>query len=656
MNRFNTLRLLITRCNGWSSRENSLPYNLRKHTWLLSPPLSRFAFTFVGIPLAISISACACEQSGEDICRLVHQHGTEPHSSLTPTIRRLIQEQPELVDKRHPMGWAPLHVAVILQDTEAVKMLLHGGADPNIADRYSARGLEMQARRQNEFHGGLPSTASTQGFTPLHYAALTANPEIVRALLEAGADPRIRDARSRTPLMISDLSQSASGRQEPGDKPVRKLLNDAMLRKEEEDLEEKRRQRCEYPLERRLHEDIVGQNGPIQAVASAIRRKENGWHDDSKPLVFLFLGSSGVGKTQLAKRVAAYVHGDKNEGKGASAEGSLPRKGFIRCDMSEYQQKHEVSKFIGAPPGYVGYTEGGQLTAKLAECPNAVVLLDEIEKAHEDILTIMLQLFDEGRLTDGQGNTIDCRGAVFIMTSNLGADEIAEYGARLRAKQMQLQHHPQQELPHSTTQQGADSQTPVAKVGTDGSSDTQSSSLNGSRLGEENSEEVSWDEVTDDFKERVLRPILKAHFRRDEFLGRIDEVMYFLPFSQEELRQLVSIELEQWKKQALERHNITLEWTEDVLVALVADYNVHYGARSIKHAVNKRVINNLAAAHEKGNIKSTSTVHLYVGPRGVIAFTAENKQSNCPPTSERIDSVKSEQGSRNSTSQEPSPS
>ncbi|VDP04167.1 unnamed protein product [Soboliphyme baturini] len=144
------------------------------------------------------------------------------------------------------------------------------------------------------------------------------------------------------------------------------------------ELEDRRR----FPLEARIKEVLIGQEGAISAVAAAIRRKENGWYDDEHPLVFLFLGSSGIGKTELAKQVAHYLYKD-------------PKKAFIRIDMSEYQEKHEVAKFIGSPPGYVGHEEGGQLTKKLAEFPNAVVLFDEVEKAHPDVLTIMLQLFDE---------------------------------------------------------------------------------------------------------------------------------------------------------------------------------------------------------------------------------------------------------------------
>lgn len=150
-----------------------------------------------------------------------------------------------------------------------------------------------------------------------------------------------------------------------------------------------------------------------------VRRKENGWADDDHPLVFLFLGSSGIGKTELAKQLASYIHKDNP-------------KSFIRLDMSEYQEKHEVAKLIGAPPGYIGHEEGGQLTKKLKKCPDAVVLFDEVDKAHPDVLTVLLQLFDEGRLTDGQGKTIECKNAIFIMTSNLASNEIAQHGLEIR--------------------------------------------------------------------------------------------------------------------------------------------------------------------------------------------------------------------------------
>ncbi|KAB0371061.1 hypothetical protein FD755_017470 [Muntiacus reevesi] len=219
------------------------------------------------------------------------------------------------------------------------------------------------------------------------------------------------------------------------------------------------------------------------------------------------------GKTELAKQTAKYMHKDA-------------KKGFIRLDMSEFQERHEVAKFIGSPPGYIGHEEGGQLTKKLKQCPNAVVLFDEVDKAHPDVLTIMLQLFDEVRVRDVQIS-----------------DKIT---------------------------------------------------------------------ISKNFKENVIRPILKAHFRRDEFLGRINEIVYFLPFCHSELIQLVNKELNFWAKRAKQRHNITLLWDREVADVLVEGYNVHYGARSIKHEVERRVVNQLAAAYEQDLLPGGCTLRITV--------------------------------------------
>ncbi|KAF0030557.1 hypothetical protein F2P81_017288 [Scophthalmus maximus] len=253
--------------------------------------------------------------------------------------------------------------------------------------------------------------------------------------------------------------------------------------------------------------------------------------------------------------------------------------GFIRMDMSEFQEKHEVAKFIGSPPGYVGHEEGGQLTKLLKACPTAVVLFDEVDKAHPDVLTIMLQLFDEGRLTDGKGKTIECKDAVFIMTSNVASDEIAQHALQLR-----------QEAEVVSRRKFADKLEDVQK-----------------------SDDIK---IPRQFKESVIRPILKAHFRRDEFLGRINEIVYFLPFCHSELLQLVSKELNFWAKQAKQRHDITLQWDRPVLDLLAGGYNMHYGARSIKHEVERRVVNQLAAAYEQELLPKGCTLRLSVQSEG----------------------------------------
>lgn len=249
-----------------------------------------------------------------------------------------------------------------------------------------------------------------------------------------------------------------------------KKITPAQTAKRAKDSKHSKESRKAYPLEKRLMTKIVGQRQAILAVSQQIRRKENGWHSNEHPLVFLFLGSSGIGKTELAKQAAYYMHEDDKDG-------------FIRLDMSEYQHQHEVSKFIGAPPGYQGYDDGGQLTKRLKRCPNAVVLFDEVEKAHPDILTCLLQTFDEGRLTDGKGETVDCMDAVFVMTSNLAQREIADEAVQRRAEM--------------------------------------------ARRGEVESE--SGPLIPPEFAQKVVMPILKHAFRRDEFIGRINEILFFLP-------------------------------------------------------------------------------------------------------------------------------
>ncbi|KAG8137143.1 hypothetical protein E2320_005671 [Naja naja] len=313
----------------------------------------------------------------------------------------------------------------------------------------------------------------------------------------------------------------------------------------------------------------------------AIRRKENGWYDEEHPLVFLFLGSSGIGKTELAKQTAKYLHKDV-------------KKGFIRLDMSEFQERHEVAKFIGSPPGYIGHDEGGQLTKKLKQCPNAVVLFDEVDKAHPDVLTIMLQLFDEGRLTDGKGKTIDCKDAIFIMTSNVASDEIAQHALELREDALELSRK---------------------------------------RIAEKLDDVQVTDKITisKQFKENVIRPILKAHFRRDEFLGRINEIVYFLPFCQSELIQLVNKELSFWAKRAKARHNITLIWDREVMDVLADGYNLHYGARSIKHEVERRVVNQLAAAYEQDLLPHGCTLRITVDDSDKQLLKARGQEGGSLP-------------------------
>ncbi|XP_020293306.1 caseinolytic peptidase B protein homolog isoform X2 [Pseudomyrmex gracilis] len=460
------------------------------------------------------------------------------------------------VNVRHPLGWTALHTAAINQKPDVIKILLESGADVNAEDRFvnvhrtaiekGLHSLDVLMKREEEFSEILNNKATFQGFTALHYAVLADSEICVQTLLDGGANPTVENEAGHRAVEYAKEGK------------IKEMLIKHAIKYDELEAEERRR----FPLEQRLKQHIVGQEGPISIVASTIRRKENGWIDDEHPLVFLFLGSSGIGKTELAKQLAAYIHKNKADT-------------FIRLDMSEYQEKHEVAKLIGAPPGYVGHDDGGQLTKRLRKCPSAVVLFDEVDKAHPDVLTVLLQLFDEGRLTDGKGKTIECKKAIFIMTSNLGSEVIAEHAMQLRAEAERL-------LSHRLDKQSSDDQEP---------------------------ERI---EISRNFKDQVVRPILKAHFRRDEFLGRINEIVYFLPFSRAELIRLVARELESWALRAKERHMIELKWDREVMSVLADGYDAHYGARSIKYEVERRVVNQLAAAHERGQIGKECCVLLKV--------------------------------------------
>ncbi|XP_074428308.1 mitochondrial disaggregase isoform X2 [Larus michahellis] len=474
-------------------------------------------------------------------------------------VNRLLLEGAD-VNARHKLGWTALMVAAISRNSSVVKILLAANADPNLGDDFSSvyetakekglHSLEVLVTREDDFNNRLNIRANFKGCTALHYAVLADDYLTVKLLLDGGANPLQKNEMGHTPL---DYAREGE---------VLSLLRAAETKFQEEQRQREVEERRRFPLEQRLKEHIIGQESAIATVGAAIRRKENGWYDEEHPLVFLFLGSSGIGKTELAKQTAKYIHKDV-------------KKGFIRLDMSEFQERHEVAKFIGSPPGYVGHEEGGQLTKKLRQCPNAVVLFDEVDKAHPDVLTIMLQLFDEGRLTDGKGKTIDCKDAIFIMTSNVASEEIAQHALQLRQEALEM------------------SKNRIA----------------------ENLEDVQASDkitISKQFKEKVIRPILKAHFRRDEFLGRINEIVYFLPFCHSELIQLVNKELNFWAKKAKARHNITLLWDREVMDVLADGYNLHYGARSIKHEVERRVVNQLAAAYEQELLPRGCTLRITV--------------------------------------------
>ncbi len=291
-------------------------------------------------------------------------------------------------------------------------------------------------------------------------------------------------------------------------------------------------------LEDELHTQVVGQEDAIKAVADAVRRSRAGLKDPNKPIgSFLFLGTTGVGKTELAKALANYLFNDE--------------KAMTRIDMSEYQEKHAVSRLVGAPPGYVGYDEGGQLTEAVRRKPYQVILLDEIEKAHPDTFNILLQMLDEGRLTDNKGRTADFKNTIIIMTSNMGADKIQE--AFENAK------------------------TPEER---------------------EKAAEKAKEEVLQELKRRV----------RPEFLNRIDEILMFKPLSRDEVKDIVRIQLNKVAKM-LQEQNINIEFT-DKAVDYLADkgFDPEFGARPIKRVIQRDILNNLSKEILAGKINANSTI------------------------------------------------
>lgn len=292
-------------------------------------------------------------------------------------------------------------------------------------------------------------------------------------------------------------------------------------------------------LEVELHKRVIGQEEAIQAVSDAVRRSRAGLQDSKRPIgSFLFLGTTGVGKTELAKALAEYLFDDENA--------------MTRIDMSEYQERHAVSRLVGAPPGYVGYDEGGQLTEAVRRKPYSVVLLDEIEKAHPDTFNILLQVLDEGRLTDNKGRTADFRNSIIIMTSNMGSHLIQE-----RFENMKMSER---------------------------------------------------EEITEKAKQEVLDLLHKTI--RPEFLNRIDEVIMFTPLDQNEVKQIVEIQLHKLT-QMLKEQNISFEFTPDAMESLSKKgFNPQFGARPIKRVIQKEVLNALSKEILSGQITADSHILL----------------------------------------------
>jgi ATP-dependent Clp protease ATP-binding subunit ClpB len=300
-------------------------------------------------------------------------------------------------------------------------------------------------------------------------------------------------------------------------------------------------------LESELHRRVIGQDEAVTAVAEAVIRARSGLKDPNRPIgSFIFLGPTGVGKTELARALAEFLFDDE--------------KAMIRIDMSEYQEKHTVARLIGAPPGYVGYEEGGQLTEAVRRRPYAVILFDEIEKAHHDVFNVMLQVLDDGRLTDGQGRTADFKNTIAIMTSNVGSQRILEYHGGFEGEGYEL------------------------------------------------------------MKDAVIEE-MRHHFR-PEFLNRVDEIIVFHALTEEHLKQIVEIQLNRLRSRLAERH-VSLQLTDMGRANLVrTGYDPHYGARPLKRAIQKKIETPLGRLLLRGEIRDGQTVVVDAGGvTGELSFT-----------------------------------
>ena len=290
-------------------------------------------------------------------------------------------------------------------------------------------------------------------------------------------------------------------------------------------------------LEEELHKRVIGQDEAISAIADAVRRSRAGLNDPNRPIgSFIFLGTTGVGKTELAKALADYLFNDENM--------------MTRIDMSEYQEKFSVSRLIGPPPGYVGYEEGGQLTEAVRRKPYSVVLFDEIEKAHPDVFNILLQVLDDGRLTDNKGRTVNFKNTIIIMTSNMGSQLIRENFSKMT--------------------------------------------------------DTNKNEVIEQTKNAVLE-MLKSNVR-PEFLNRIDEIIMFTPLNKNEIKQIVSLQIDNVRRM-LAKNEIRLEISDNALDLLANEgYDPEFGARPVKRVIQREILNRLSKDILAGNVTKEKTI------------------------------------------------
>lgn len=326
-------------------------------------------------------------------------------------------------------------------------------------------------------------------------------------------------------------------------------------------------------MEDELHKRVVGQEQAIRAVADAVRRSRAGLSNEKRPIgSFLFMGTTGVGKTELAKALAEFLFNDENM--------------ITRIDMSEYQERHTVSRLIGAPPGYVGYDEGGQLTEAVRRKPYSVVLLDEIEKAHPDVFNILLQVLDDGRLTDNKGRTVDFKNTIIIMTSNVGSDILQSYMEKL-------------------PEVGRKGETP-AQQAADVAKRTQ---------------------MLEECKGKILE--LLRQTIRPEFLNRIDEIIMFEPLTKNDIRDILHIQMKDLQNK-LSADGVEIEFTqafEDYMTE--KGYDPAFGARPVKRVMQRELVNLLAKAILDGTVHKDSVIEAYVAGNEIVLH-------NKPVSAERV--------------------
>jgi len=309
-------------------------------------------------------------------------------------------------------------------------------------------------------------------------------------------------------------------------------------------------------MEERLAQRVIGQKEAIKAVSDAVRRARSGLQDPNRPIgSFIFLGPTGVGKTETARALAEFLFDDENA--------------MIRIDMSEYMEKHTVSRLIGAPPGYIGYEEGGQLSEAVRRRPYSVVLFDEIEKAHHDVFNVLLQVLDDGRLTDGQGRTVDFKNTIVIMTSNLGSPIIQEHFDRSRVRE---------------------------------NADKSDRALTRRRYKE---------------MEKEIMAELKRHFR-PEFLNRVDDVIIFQSLDEEDLARIVDIQLTRLEKR-LAQQQLTLDVDKAAKNLLAKEgYDPQFGARPLKRAIQEQLLNPLSMRLLEGEFKPGDRIKVSARDGGLI--------------------------------------